>query len=385
MAQVTSRTHILHLIESDGVYGAEHVVLALADQASRDPRLDVTIACLVKSQVAPNPLHEEATRRGIPAIKVLVGKATAPIDLIRLVGRLRRLRPDVVHAHGYKAATAAWLTRTATRIPILATCHLWYSEPHNNWTYRWLTRLELQLYRSFPTVVAVSRPIRDHLIEQGVAEDAVRVIQNGIRLPPADTDQPRRVQALAEKLRPHASTFILLNVGRLAEQKAQASLVEAVRRLRSSHPHLSALILGEGPLRDALNRQIAAAGLGNHVHLVGFDDRVADYLVLADAFVLPSLDEGLPIALLEALGAGLPVVATRVGAIPDVITDGVNGLLVAVGDADGLSRSIARLLEDPGLGQRLGEQGRQTVLQGFTAEAMHRQYLEVYSELTPIG
>jgi glycosyltransferase involved in cell wall biosynthesis len=371
---------VLHLIESDGVYGAEQVVLALARQAADDDRFPATIGCLVKNPTEPNPLHDRARALGFPSFKLRLRNAQSPADVARLARTLRRQGIGLIHAHGYKAAIAGYAAHLANRTPIVATCHLWFEDSDVKWTYRALTGLERRLYRRFDHVVAVSGPIADRLRTWQVPPARLSEINNGI----ADSEPPAPEELAAIRARHGvaADSFVVLNVGRLADQKAQADLIEAASRLRRDLPNLRVLILGEGHLRPALEAQIARHNLQDVVRLVGFQENVRLYLAIADAFVLPSVDEGLPIALLEALFSGVAVACTPVGAIPRLLTDGHSALFVPVHDVDALAAAIARLATEPLLRRTLTVNGRDAVLRAHSAHAMYRAYRAVYESVT---
>src|SRR6185295_540247 len=162
-----------------------------------------------------------------------------------------------------------------------------------------------------------------------VPETRLSEIGNGIVID--DAERPAgQAAALRRELGIAADAFVVMNVGRLAEQKAQTDLIAAVAQVRAAHPNIQLLILGEGHLRAAIDEQIAAAGLRDSVRILGFKQNVGDYLAIADAFALPSVDEGLPIALLEALAARVPAVCTPVGATPGFLVHDVSVLFVPV-------------------------------------------------------
>ena len=382
MSTMAGPTRVLHLIESDGVYGAEQVVLNLAREATGDPRFPATIGCLVKDVAAANPLHEHALALGLSAVKLRMRTLQSPIDLARLPFSLRRLQIGIIHAHGYKAAIAGYAAHLAARVPIVATCHLWFEESEVKWTYRWLTRLERRLYPRFAHVVAVSAAIGAKLRGWRVPEAQLTEIGNGIAL-----GSPDRTSAQAAGLRTELGipedAFVVVNVGRLAEQKSQADLIAAAARLRPLHPQLRVLILGEGHLRAALERQIASAGLEGIVRILGFKPNAREYLAIANAFVLTSIDEGLPMALLEAAAAHVPAVCTAVGGIPEVFEDERSALFVPVHGVDALATSLQRLIEQPELGAFLGSGAFEAVRRTHSAETMYRRYREIYGVRLP--
>jgi glycosyltransferase involved in cell wall biosynthesis len=377
-------TRVLHLIESDGVYGAEQVVLALVRCAARDPLFPAAIGCLVKDVRRPNALHERAGALGLAAVKLPLGTVESPIDVMRLPFTLRRLGIGLLHVHGYKAAIAGYAAHLASRIPIVASCHLWFEESEAKWTYRWLTRLERRLYPRFAHVAGVSAPIAAKLRRWHVPDARLSEIGNGIVIDDAERPADRGA-TLRRELGLAADAFVVMNVGRLAEQKAQADLIAAAARVRAAHPNLQVLILGEGHLRAALDAQIAAAGLRDSVRILGFKQNVGDYLAIADAFALSSVDEGLPIALLEALAAGVPAVCTPVGATPGFLEHGVSVLFVPVHALDELAAALQRLIEEPELRAALAVRGREAVRRAHSAETMYQRYRDIYSRVMGHG
>lgn len=372
----SARVTVLHLIESDGVYGAEQVVLALAREAARDGEFRPVIGCLVKDVSAPHPLHEYARALGLDAIKLPLRNAQCAWDLSRLVARLGRLGVGIVHANGYKAAIAAFATHAVFRTPILATCHLWFTDSQCKWTYRALSQIERRLYRWFDHVVAVSPPIAGELRAWGVDSARLHVIANGIAMP--SRPSPAIIEALRREVGATDGEFVLLNIGRLAEQKAQLDLVEAVAKLRASGARVRLVILGEGHLRDEIRARVERYGLGSAVSMPGFRGNARDYLAIADAFVLPSVDEGLPIALLEAAAARVPIVCTAVGAIPTLFEDGASAVFVPVHSPEQLAAALGRLMDEPGFRARLADRAAEIVRRSYSAESMYRQYRELY-------
>jgi glycosyltransferase involved in cell wall biosynthesis len=373
---------ILHLIESDGVYGAEQVVLNLVRATVQEHGPEsALIGCLVKDPGQPNPLHTRAQELGIRAERLRLRNVQSPLDVPVLTQSLRRLHLSAIHAHGYKATVAGYTAHVVNRTPILATCHLWFEDSQTKWTYRLLGHLERRLYKRLDHVVAVSEPIAHRLGGWGVPSERLTVIPNGIALdatPPSETER-RRLRA---EFGVTEDAFVILNIGRLAEQKAQADLIDAAAVVRQAHPGISVAILGEGHLRRALEERIATLGLGDAVHILGFQSNTHEYLAAADAFALPSIDEGLPIALLEAAAASLPIVCTPVGAIPDLLAAGVSALFVPVHSVPALATAISRLVEEPALCRSIGRQARAAVERQYSVDRMYRAYRDIYAALS---
>jgi glycosyltransferase involved in cell wall biosynthesis len=163
----------------------------------------------------------------------------------------------------------------------------------------------------------------------------------------------------------------LLFVGRLAAVKGLAVLIDALAHLRAKHAELELTIVGDGPERAALEARVRSAGVADHVRFTGYRSQaeVREHLERSDLFVLPSFAEGVPVVLMEAMAAGVPVVATNVAGVSELVEDGVNGILVRPGDAEVLARRIALLLDDPNLRARLGRAGREKVAREFDQAA----------------
>lgn len=370
---------VLHLLESDGIYGAEQVVLALAGQAAADPCFSAAIAVLVKDPMQPHALHDRAQALGIPALKLTLRKLPFAYDLVRTIQQLNRFDVDLIHAHGYKAEITAYIASQTYGIPVLVTCHLWFSESTSKWTTRMLGRIERRLYPHFPHVVAVSPQIAEQLRRWGVPADRLSEISNGVALDPPPS--PADLDVIRRRIGAAADTVVILNVGRLAEQKAQADIIEAARLLHGKHPQLRVVILGEGHLREALTDQIDRAGLGAVVRIMGFQPNVRHYLAAADIFALPSVDEGLPIAALEAMTAGVPIVCTAVGALPTLLEHEKSALFVPLHAPAALAEALERLILRPDLRKELAAHAQAVARKTYTAEAMYERYRDIYGRL----
>jgi len=382
MPAPAAAARILHVIESDGLYGAEQVVLHLAQHArANDPRFTVAIGCLVPDLTAPNALYQRAVELGLEAHKIPLAKTRAPFDVVRFAWTLRRLGVRLVHAHGYKAEIAGYFAHRTTGAPLLVTCHLWFEESSSKWTYRVLSGLERFIYPRLPAVVAVSPPIAEQLRRWGVSEARLEHIPNGIDIDRAIIGDATRAR-LRREIGAGPDSFVVVNVGRLAAQKGQSDLIDAAAKLVAADPDVRVVVLGEGHLRQELETQIARAGLESVVRILGFRPNVHEYLQIADVFALPSLDEGLPIALLEALSAEVPVVCTPVGAIPELLVDGENSLFVPVHGVDALAAALDRLRQSPTLRKALAERGRRVVEERYSAAAMYWRYAALYARLT---
>ena len=227
--------------------------------------------------------------------------------------------------------------------------------------------------RSADAVLVITPRLARQLVSEGVEEDRIRVIPPGVN--------PALFTGPFEDPFPSIGRPRIVFIGRLAPQKGVRTLVEAARPLRA--PGAQVLVVGGGPQRLTLEREVRRLGVDDVVHFFGFvsHERVPAILSHADLLVLPSLYEELGTILLEALWVGVPVVASRTGGIPNIIADGVNGLLVSPGDSEELAHAIIRVLSSPDLARRLGEAARERA-KGYDWEVLAERVLAAYRGVT---
>jgi glycosyltransferase involved in cell wall biosynthesis len=226
-------------------------------------------------------------------------------------------------------------------------------------------------------LIAVSEAQRETYLRIGVHPGRMTTVANGIR---ARGPGPGR-RAARDALGLGPDQPVVMTVGRLNVMKGHVHLLDAVPGLLRRFPDLAVVVAGQGHLHDTLQAQAEALGVGGAVHLLGQRSDARALLDAADVFVLPSRHEGMPLALLEAMDVGLPVVATRVIGSAEVVVEGETGLLVRPRDPAALERALAQLLADPALRQRFGRTGQQRFAACFTADRMARDTLEVYERV----
>jgi glycosyltransferase involved in cell wall biosynthesis len=330
-------------------------------------RFEVTVAAH-----GPGPLRDAARAAGVRFVHLRhVRRAINPwrdlLGLLELLTLLRRERPHILHASSSKAGIlgrlAAWLAGVPIRI---FTVHGWaFSASHGPISrfYRWAERLVKAV--TTVTICVAESERASGLAARSCDEETTVVIPNGVDL---RAPRPRR--------RRDSGPPRIVSVGRLQEPKDPLTLVRALGSLRGRS--FAALIVGEGPDRPAVVAELRRLGLGRATELAGARHDVPELLAAADIFVLSTRSEGLPLSILEAMSAGLPVVASRVGGIPELVVDGETGLLVPPGDPASLAAAIERLLEDPGLRDRLGAAGRARLEEFFDLGRCRREHVELY-------
>ena len=361
---------IAHLIHGLGLGGAQQVIRFLV--SSRSPGFEHFVySCHGGVFVEPIVAAGAAVRivpRHLPKLD--------PFWVLALARQLKRDGIDVVHGHLFGDSLHGYFAcRWRGLLPMVLTLH-------NSADAR--TGLQLRGYRYLlgarTVPVACAEFVRQSFIEtHGAVAERLKTIPNGIPDRAGLDRAELRVRLAAELGLPPAALW-LATLGRLAEQKAYDVLLDALALLPAETPDWRLVLLGDGKLRPALEAQAARLGLGGKVTFAGFRDDAAGLLPAFDGVVFSSHFEGLPIALLEAMAAGKPVVATAVGGIPATVKDEEEALLLPPRDPARLATCLARFLADAELRKRLGQSARIRYEREFHAEAMTRRYEEIYRQ-----
>jgi glycosyltransferase involved in cell wall biosynthesis len=350
---------IAHVVSSLQVGGMEQFVLRIAEEQQRRGH-PVTVIGL-----QGGPLLDEARRLGLDA-RALGGVHTLP-RILRATACLTCLRPTIVNAHNPRTLPYALLARLACRSRVVLVRHGQEAKPISG----------LQ-WRAMDAVVAVSEAAAQALRQNGAAaSEKIAVIHNGVRL--ADPLQGRKKVRRELGLGDEVVGIIVARIDRL---KGHDCLLRALALLRDKGTALTLLVAGDGAERAKIERLAAQLRLGaERIRFLGFRTDVSELLAASDFFALPSLTEGLPLSVLEAMAHRLPVIATPVGGMPELVTDGVHGRLVPVNDAEALAYAMAGLATDAALRHTLGEAAYATVEEHFSFEAMADKYERLYERL----
>jgi glycosyltransferase involved in cell wall biosynthesis len=322
------------------------------------------------SRAVDFPVHNlQAYERGVGFLRQ---SAQLIKGLLRLWSLVLRERFDVVetftHDSNLLGLPFAWLAQ----VPVRIATHRGKIEAFPRW--RQILHGVLINIGIAHTLIAVSEQTRQQAIKEGIWESRITVIPNGVK--PLDTSLVNR-DAVRRDLGLNEDEIFLLSIGRLTYQKGHEFLVQAMSNVVRRFPNGKVGICGDGPLRSQLERQITEASLSDHVKLLGAWEDISPLLASAEIFVLPSRWEGLSRALMEAMAAGLPVIATEVDGIKDLITNGVNGLLVPSEDAERLGNSILQLIDNAEMRKKIGAAGQAHVLQFHSMEDMCRKYYDL--------
>jgi len=367
-----ARPVVCQVLHSLNVGGAEMLAANLARTLRRE--FDFVFACLDEAGEMAPQLVEEGFQ-----VSVLSRRPGFDLGCLRQLGGLaRRRRVSVIHAHQYTpffyCAASRWLRGSP---PILFTEHGRWHPDYPRPKRIAFNRLAL---RRSDRVVGVGQAVCNALIEnEGLSPSRVKVLYNGIDLErfgprPAARQKVRRELGLAD------GEFVLIQVARLDQLKDHSTAIRTMRQLAGRGLRATLLLAGEGPERRRVEHEIARLGLGDCVRLLGTRSDIPRLLSAADAFLLTSISEGIPLTLIEAMAAELPVVATDVGGVAEVVTS-ETGLLAPAGDDAALAQRVAELAADGPRRRALGEAGRRRALEVFSDAQMHDRYAALYREM----
>jgi glycosyltransferase involved in cell wall biosynthesis len=369
-----SRARVLHLITRLPFGGAERLLVDIVRRLDAG-RFESLVCCIQAKGELAAELEAGGTR--VLCLERMRSRRfdfAAVRDLARL---MRAERISLVHSHLYHANLYGRLAAALARVPAIATVHNIYarSKLHRRLLNRWLARISTR-------VVAVSDEVRRDLLEvDGLQTEKVVTVHNGIDLQRVATPLSR--EAARVRLDVPFDALLVGCLGRLEEQKGHTFLLQAFAQLASQPgpaAPLHLVLAGDGRRRKDLEAQAAALGIASRTRFLGARRDVAEVLRALDIYAMPSLWEGLPLALLEAMAAGVPVVASDVGGVAEVLGGGEWGLLVPPGDAGALGAALGRLAGEPGLRARLASTARQRVAARYGVDTMVARLAALYED-----
>ena len=360
---------VLHVHKLRGVSGSENHLLALLP-ALREAGVDARFLGLDVPGTS-SEFYARLDQLGVPYAQVRCGADISPRMARDVVRAVRAEQPDLLHTHLVHADVYGAIAARPLRVPYVSTRH--NDDRYLLGPFRYVDRA---FARGARRLIAISDAVRDFLVRAGHDRRKLVTVHYGLdELPAAPSE------VLPEAAGIPSGAPLLLAVGRLIAQKDHATLLRAFAAVRERHPEARLAILGSGPLEAETRAQVRELSLDDTVVLPGRLG-IRSWLERADVFVHSSRWEGFGIVLLEAMLAGLPIVATRVSAVPEVVADGETGLLVEAGDADAFAVALDRLLSDPELARRLGEAGLARARAEFSVARMTERTLAVYRDAT---
>jgi L-malate glycosyltransferase len=370
---------VCHIASGDVWAGAEAQVAALLGALRAFPELELSAVLLNRGR-----LHDELARLGIPVAVCDESRAGIMRLFLETRRRLREFRPEILHTHGYKENVLGAAAGRASCRPRLVQTYHGIQENLTGWAgakMRWYDRLNSFVGRlAGDAFIGVSSEIAQILRERYPGKD-VRCIRNGIDVGCVAPSRAR--DAVRERIGVARDAFVVGTVGRLMPVKAFDRLIAALAQLRRDRAGLDAqlVIVGDGPLRRELVECAKRLGVSGQTTFVGARSDVYDLMAAFDVFALPSLHEGIPMVILEAMAIGVPIVANRVGGIPEILEDGRDALLVEAAAPGALAHAIGRLAADPSLRAALARSARRQAEARFSITATAASVVDLYCSL----
>jgi len=363
---------VLYVFVDLPVGGAEVQLLSLVRHLDRG-RYDPIVLCIGKN----GPIGEEISKEGVPVVELgLFRKGGIDRAIVKTIREfLRKGRISLLHSHLYHANLYGRLAAFREGVPAVCTIHNTYARPkaHRRFINWWLARRTAR-------IIAVSKPVRDDIIQYDhVDPSRIVVIPNGVEWEKFDIPESRR--QVRERIGLAVDRFAVGSIGRFEEQKGLRYLLEAIQIMKTEGKDVSLLLAGSGKEEVTLREQAARAGIEDSVLFLGTRRDVADLYRAMDVFALPSLWEGGPITLLEAMASRLPVVATPVGFVPEVLQDGVNGYLVPAKDPHALAGALWRVRENPDTAKALAIAAWQTVQERYSHRHLAGRVMDLYGKV----
>ncbi len=289
----------------------------------------------------------------------------------KIARMVRNEKIDILHAHTRVSQVAAGVASIITGVPYVTTCHGYFKKRARGILDTWGLK-----------VIAISDAVGKHLRDDlGVDSSRISLVYSGIDCPAFSRRYSSDEVAAIKKRVGLKPGPVVGTIGRLSSVKGQKFLVAAMKGILAEMPDAQCLIIGDGSEESSLKALAGSLGLGSSIKFIETCVDTRKYLAMMDLFIFPSIKEGLGIALLEALASGRACIASKTGGIEDIITDGLNGLLVDVGDPSGIAGAAIRLLRDDLLRKNMGEEGAALVRDKFASGAMADKVLELYKKV----
>ncbi len=371
---------MLTLIENASVTGPARNVIEfgkLAAHAEADvPAVEVTVVTYQRG-ADESALAMAARDAGLPVATVAERRRWDTRVFTQLKQVIAACKPDILETRNVKSHFLVRLLGLHRKFPWVAWNHGYTATSRLDRAYTQLDRWSLHgAYR----VVTVCGPFADKLAALGVSRDRITVLHNFVK--PFVAPAPEEVQRVRETLNLRPDEAVVLAVGRLSQEKGHADLIRAASVLDRMNdvPPFRVVVVGDGPEREPLARLAATLGIDRRVTLAGFQRDTRSYYAMATVAAVPSHSEGSPNVVLEAMAAGLPIAASAVGGIPEILEEGVTGLMVPPRNPEAMAKAIFRLLSEADLRRRLGGAGRARAESNYTLEAYRRALVRFYQE-----
>lgn len=371
---------VIHLIHTMAYGGVETAVLNWVKLLKHEG-VDARLVCFANPGGTEQPFIDAAARLGL-AVQTIPWHRGKPVW--RAAGALAAIADamdaDIVHAHNCYAdvVTLVAARRARRRFKTITTAYVWFD--FNHWKRNLIQWVDQQAMRFFDRVTAHCESTREETLKRGFRAEEVRTLICGFETHRLELAAAERAAARTQ-LGVQTGETVLVNVARFYPEKAHVFLLECFARLRVQRPHLRLWLAGVGPEEERIRAAHARLGLGDSVRFLGFVTDLPRLLALADLQVHPAVIEGVPLAICEGMAAGLPIVASAVGGLPEILDGGRNGVLVDGLDETRFTEAVARLLDDPAQARALAARARHFIENDYSLQRAVRNVAVTYQEL----
>lgn len=358
-----------------GLYGAERWILALVRHLDPD-RIESIVGAVKDDPELSAPLCTRARQMGIET-RIFDSPGKASFSAVRQLREFIKSRQiDILHTHAYKQDIIGLLSVRGLNCRLVSTPHGWSRDA--GFKLQCYEMLNRTVFPFFDAVVPLSRDLYDPLAGWPFMKEKLHFIQNGV-----DTDEIMETQSVAAEIQAvrQKGRFVLGYIGQLIHRKGLDVLLEAIS-LSPCKDSLELVLVGEGEARGCLEKQAGVLGIERQVHFMGFRQNRLEFLNGFDTFVLPSRLEGIPRCLMEAMTAGIPVIASNIPGCTDLVTHNRTGILFEKDSVQGLANAIRQAMEDKAKGQDMAYTGRNKILEQYSARRMAKAYTDLFSILT---
>lgn len=375
MSSDSEKITVFHVRNSNYLGGIETTLVGwfkYADKARCEPRLQVFHE--------RRGLHERSVKfleeQGITCEMLPWGNVrNLPGAVWKLWRKVRKAPNPVLQSHDTRSDLVAIIVAWLTGAPLVISNHAWHPAEFKR---KVLEAIRARLMHAADLVISVSRNTHEETLERGIPAEKCMPMYSGIDLEPYAA-APSRAEARA-LLGLEEDLFVVGNIARLWPEKEQATLIEAAALLAEKHPKLRFVIVGDGPLGNELREQIRAAGLEKVVLMPGYHEDFVAVLAALDVFAFPSSAEGTPMVIYSAMAMGVPIVASPVSGVGEIVADGESGLFIPPADALAMANAVEKLVEDPALSQRLGEKAKENCHANYSAAAAIARLESIYGK-----
>jgi len=366
-----TKLKVLQLVEDLKIGGLERVIASIAYGLDRK-RYDIEVWCFS----GRGDIAEELTGNGAKVKMIDIRSCYNPFSILKLASLFKEYKPDIVHTHTYFGNTIGRVAAKLAGVPAVVT--------HVHSIYRDYAAKHLLIERFLSVfadkIICCSEAVKDFVVKrEKIHSKKVIVIYNGAL--PAESDNPEDMSNYRKAHGIDGTDIVLSTVASLRVQKGHKYFLDGLAHVVKKHNNVKYLIAGEGPLRKELEEYVDKLGLSSNVVFLGTEKNIQTLLGITDIFVLPSLVEGLSLAAVEAMAYGKPIVASRTGGLPEVVTDSVTGYLVPPEDSEGIARRINELIDDKDKRMIMGAEAKKVFEKKFNIKIMLSRIEGLYEDI----